>query len=84
MIGSYNPGYTGFGQDADRMANLASVLPIIFVLVAALVCLTTMTRCSSTMRVIVVRHTSAATRKKMIGSTLARFAIRSAISCSRR
>ncbi|MBD9253239.1 FtsX-like permease family protein, partial [bacterium] len=41
---SYNPGYTGFGQDADRMANLASVLPIIFFLVAALVCLTTMTR----------------------------------------
>lgn len=41
---AYNPGYTGFGQDADRMANLASVIPIIFFLVAALVCLTTMTR----------------------------------------
>ena len=41
---SYNPGYTGFGQDADRMANLASVFPVIFFLVAALVCLTTMTR----------------------------------------
>jgi len=40
----YNPGYTGFGQDADRMANLASVFPVIFFLVAALVCLTTMTR----------------------------------------
>lgn len=48
---SYNPGYTGFGQDADRMANLASVLPIIFSLVAALVCLTTMTRMVEEQRV---------------------------------
>ncbi len=39
-----NPGYTGFGQDADRMGNLASTFPLIFFLVAALVCLTTMTR----------------------------------------
>ena len=44
MSRSYNPGYTGFGQDADRMGNLASVFPVIFFLVAALVCLTTMTR----------------------------------------
>ncbi len=41
---SYNPGYTGLGQDADRMGNLSSVFPVIFFLVAALVCLTTMTR----------------------------------------
>ena len=40
----YNPGYTGFGQDAERMANLATVFPVIFFLVAGLVCLTTMTR----------------------------------------
>ena len=40
----YNPGYTGLGQDADRMGNLAKVFPVIFFLVAALVCLTTMTR----------------------------------------
>lgn len=39
-----NPGYLGFGQDADRMANLANVFPLLFFLVAALVCLTTMTR----------------------------------------
>lgn len=48
---SYNPGYTGFGQDADRMANLASVFPIIFFLVAALVCLTTVTRMVEEQRV---------------------------------
>ena len=48
---SYNPGYTGYGQDADRMANLASVFPVIFFLVAALVCLTTMTRMVEEQRV---------------------------------
>ena len=44
MDRSSNPGYLGFGQDADRMGNLASVFPVLFFLVAALVCLTTMTR----------------------------------------
>lgn len=48
---SYNPGYTGYGQDAERMANLASVFPVIFFLVAALVCLTTMTRMVEEQRV---------------------------------
>ena len=48
---SYYPGYTGYGQDAERMANLASVFPVIFFLVAALVCLTTMTRMVEEQRV---------------------------------
>ncbi len=38
------PGYTGYGQTADRMDAFAKVFPIFFFLVAALVCLTTMTR----------------------------------------
>ncbi|MEG2222716.1 MAG: FtsX-like permease family protein, partial [Oscillospiraceae bacterium] len=46
-----NPGYLAFGQDADRMANLATVLPLLFFLVAALVCLTTMTRMVEEQRV---------------------------------
>lgn len=46
-----NPGYLGYGQDADRMANLASVFPLLFFLVAALVCLTTMTRMVEEQRV---------------------------------
>ena len=46
-----NPGFMGFGQDADRMANLASVFPVLFFLVAALVCLTTMTRMVDEQRV---------------------------------
>lgn len=46
-----NTGYVSFQQDAERMGNLASVFPIIFFLVAALVCLTTMTRMVEEQRV---------------------------------
>ena len=46
-----NLGYVSFQQDAQRMGNLASVFPIIFFLVAALVCLTTMTRMVEEQRV---------------------------------
>lgn len=38
------PGFAGYEQTADRMDALAQVFPIFFFLVAALVCLTTMTR----------------------------------------
>ena len=37
-------GYVSFGQDADRVDAIAQVFPWFFFLVAALVCLTTMTR----------------------------------------
>ena len=46
-----NAGYASYGMDADRMGNLASVFPLIFFLVAALVCLTTMTRMVEEQRV---------------------------------
>ncbi|MGX7162691.1 FtsX-like permease family protein [Enterococcus massiliensis] len=39
-----NPGYTEYKQNADRISSLATVFPIIFFLIAALVSLTTMTR----------------------------------------
>ena len=39
-----NSGFVGYSQDAERVGNLANVFPLIFFLVAALVCLTTMTR----------------------------------------
>lgn len=39
-----NLGYAEYGENADRINNIASVFPIFFILVAALVCLTTMTR----------------------------------------
>lgn len=38
------PGYEGYGQTADRMNAFAQVFPVFFFLVAAMVCLTTMTR----------------------------------------
>lgn len=46
-----NMGYVSYDQDAQRMGNLAQVFPLIFFLVAALVCLTTMTRMVEEQRV---------------------------------
>ena len=39
-----NPGYSGFRENAERIDAVASVFPLFFLLVAALVCLTTMSR----------------------------------------
>ncbi|MBR1483876.1 MAG: ABC transporter permease [Ruminococcus sp.] len=39
-----NPGYSTFTQNADRLDAVASVFPLFFLLVAVLVCVTTMTR----------------------------------------
>ncbi|MCI8807026.1 MAG: FtsX-like permease family protein [Oscillospiraceae bacterium] len=39
-----NAGIVGYSQDSGRVSNLANVFPAIFFLVAALACLTTMTR----------------------------------------
>ena len=39
-----NAGFVSFGQDTERVSNLATIFPVIFFLVAALACLTTMTR----------------------------------------
>ncbi|KAF1297707.1 permease [Enterococcus sp. JM4C] len=39
-----NPGYTEYKENANRISSLATVFPIIFFLIAALVSLTTMTR----------------------------------------
>ncbi len=41
---STNLGFAGYESDAENMGNLAAIFPLIFFLVAALVCLTTMTR----------------------------------------
>lgn len=45
------PEYTGYGDNAERMAALAIVFPSIFFLVAALISLTTMTRMVEEQRV---------------------------------
>ena len=39
-----NYGFVSYDQNAERMAKLAAMFPVIFYLVSALVCLTTMTR----------------------------------------
>lgn len=39
-----NPGYSGFSDDAARTDAMAGIFPVFFLLVAVLVCLTTMTR----------------------------------------
>lgn len=39
-----NPGYSSFSENADRLDAVASVFPVFFLLVAVLVCVTTMTR----------------------------------------
>lgn len=39
-----NPGYPTFSQNADRLDAVATVFPVFFLLVAVLVCVTTMTR----------------------------------------
>ncbi len=39
-----NPGYATYSQNADRLDAVASVFPLFFLLVAVLVCVTTMTR----------------------------------------
>lgn len=41
---SANPGYVDYDFSADRVAAIAQVFPVFFFLIAALVCLTTMTR----------------------------------------
>ena len=39
-----NVGFVSFAQDTERVSNLATIFPVVFFLVAALACLTTMTR----------------------------------------
>ena len=39
-----NPGYSSYQDDAEKVDAVAQVFPVFFILVAALVCLTTMTR----------------------------------------
>ncbi|MCD7761519.1 MAG: FtsX-like permease family protein [Clostridiales bacterium] len=46
-----NTGFASYEQDAERMGNLATLFPTMFFLVAALVCLTTMTRMVDEQRV---------------------------------
>ena len=44
LVSRNNPGYASFESDAQIVAGIARVFPVFFFLVAALVCVTTMTR----------------------------------------
>lgn len=46
-----NPGYGEYGQNAQRINNIAEVFPVFFILVSVLVCLTTMSRMVEEQRV---------------------------------
>lgn len=46
-----NPGYSEYGENAQRINNIATVFPVFFILVAVLVCLTTMSRMVEEQRV---------------------------------
>lgn len=46
-----NPGYGEYGENAQRINNIAAVFPVFFILVAVLVCLTTMSRMVEEQRV---------------------------------
>ena len=39
-----NPAYTEYKDNADRISSIATVFPVFFFMIAALICLTTMTR----------------------------------------
>lgn len=41
---SSNPGYTDYAENTDKIAAISKVFPVLFFAVAALVCLTSMTR----------------------------------------
>ncbi|GHP14039.1 ABC transporter permease [Lentilactobacillus fungorum] len=47
----YNTGYNQFGEDAKRIDSLSNTFPIIFFLVALLVCFTTMSRMAGQKRI---------------------------------
>lgn len=71
------PGYATFSQNADRLDAVASVFPLFFLLVAVLVCVTTMTR------LIEEKRTEIATLKALgygNGAIIAKFIIYSMIA----
>ena len=45
------PGYSEYGENAERINNIAGVFPVFFIVVAMLVCLTTMSRMIEEQRV---------------------------------
>lgn len=61
-----NVGFTSFKNDSDRVQSIATVFPIIFFMVAALVALTTMTRMVEEERILIGTYKAMGYRKRII------------------
>lgn len=77
-----NPGFIDFGNSADRMDAIAQVFPVFFFLVAALVCLTTMTRMVDEQRTSIGSFKALGYSKTSIASKYLFYAVFASISGS--
>lgn len=76
------PGHADFGGDADRIAAIARVFPLFFLLVAALVCLTTMTRMVEEQRVQIGTLKALGYRSGVIGAKFLIYALTATVAGS--
>ena len=77
-----NPGYTSYGEDAQRIDNMAGVFPLIFLLVAALVSFTTMTRMVEEQRTQIGTLKALGYRHRQIASKFVVYALLAAVAGS--
>lgn len=76
------PGHADFGGDADRIAAIARVFPLFFLLVAALVCLTTMTRMVEEQRIQIGTLKALGYRAGVIGAKFVIYALAATVAGS--
>lgn len=77
-----NPGYADYGFSADRIAAIAQVFPVFFFLIAALVCLTTMTRMVDEQRTYIGTLKALGYSKTAIASKYLAYALLASVSGS--
>jgi len=70
--------YAGFNQDSERIDAIAAIFPVFFLLVAALVCLTTMSRMIEEQRIQIGTYKALGYSSKQISS---KYMVYSAIAC---
>lgn len=69
-----NPAFVTFKDDADKMHDLSTVFPVVFFLVSALVCLTTMTRMVDEDRTLIGTFKALGYSNSSIGSRYLKYA----------
>lgn len=77
-----NPGFVDYGNASDSMDAIAGVFPVIFFLVAALVCLTTMTRMVDEQRVYIGTYKALGYSKASIAAKYLLYAALASVSGS--